>query len=49
MTGGDAIGGLTKAGTVGFGVWKANETINKLTGGVASLFSAVVPLTRLRD
>lgn len=39
LTGGDAIGGLTKAGTVGFGVWKANETINKLTGGVASLFS----------
>ena len=39
LTGGNAIGGLTKAGTVGFGVWKANETINKLTGGVASLFS----------
>ena len=39
LTGGDAIGGLTKAGTVGFGVWKANETINKLTSGVASLFS----------
>jgi hypothetical protein len=36
---GDGISGLTKAGTVGFGVWKANETINKLTGGVASLFS----------
>ena len=39
MTGGNAIGGFTKMGTVGFGVWKANETINKLTGGVASLFS----------
>ena len=39
LTGGDAIGGLTKAGTVGFGVWKTNQTLDKLTGGVASLFS----------
>ena len=39
LTGGDAIGGLTNMGKIGFGVWKANETLDKLTDGVGSLFS----------